>query len=128
MVLHAFRVSTRGFTLIEVLVALAIVAVALSAGAQAGGALVRQAQRQGDNLLAQLCAENQLIGVRLSLHLPAVGDSTFACAQAGHELGGTLSVFATPNPNFRRVEAHVRDGMGEAAAPLLTLVTVVGRF
>lgn len=108
--------------------ALAIVAIALAAGTQASGALLRNAERQSSVLLAQLCAENELVRMRLSPQIPSVGDSTITCMQGGRELGGTLSVFVTPNPNFRRVEAHVRDGTGENAAPLLTLATIVGRF
>ena len=50
----------RGFTLIEVLVALGIVAIALVAGLQASAALTNNAQRQTDALLAQMCAENEL--------------------------------------------------------------------
>lgn len=118
----------RGFTLIEVLVALAIVAIALAAGVQASSALFRNAQRQSDTLLAQLCAENELIKMRLSRQMPSVGDSGFTCTQAGQVFGGTLSVFVTPNPNFRRVEARVRDGTDASARPLLTVATVVGRF
>jgi general secretion pathway protein I len=122
------RRATGGFTLIEVLVALAIVAIALSAGAQASGALLHNAQRQSNTLLAQLCAENELVKMRLSTQLPGVGDSTFTCMQAGGIFGGTLSVFVTPNPNFRRVEANVRDGIEPSANPLLTVATVVGRY
>jgi general secretion pathway protein I len=118
----------RGFTLIEVLVALAIVAIALSAGVQASGALIHNAQRQSDTLLAQLCAENELIKMRLSRQMPGVGDSDFTCEQVGRSFGGTLSVFATPNPRFRRVEARVRDGTDASAHTLLTVATVVGRF
>ena len=59
-----------GFTLIEVLVALSIVAVALAAGTQAMQALTSNAARQSDVLLAQLCAENELIKIRLSRQLP----------------------------------------------------------
>ena len=44
----------HGFTLVEVLVALAIVAIALMAGLQATTALARNAQRQSDILLAHL--------------------------------------------------------------------------
>ena len=58
--------SQRGFTLIEVLVALGIVAIALMAGLQATAALTRNAQRQTDVLLAQTCAENELIKIRLA--------------------------------------------------------------
>ena len=114
----------HGFTLIEVLVALGIVAIALAAGVRSTGALTRNAERQSDLLLAQLCAENTLVAVRLSKQMPAVGDNTTACEQAGRSLGVTLSVRPTPNPNFLRVEAHVK----EREARLLTLSTVVGRY
>lgn len=114
----------RGFTLIEVLVALAIVALALAAGARATGALTRNAERQSDMLLAQLCAENTLIGVRLTRQMPPVGDETRTCEQAGHTLDVRLSVRPTPNPNFVRVQALVSDGDSR----LLGLSTVVGRY
>lgn len=114
----------RGFTLIEVLVALGIVAIALAAGVRSTGALTRNAERQSDLLLAQLCAENALVAVRLSRQMPPVGDNTTNCEQAGRNLGVTLSVRPTPNPNFLRVEAQV----AESDATLLTLSTVVGRY
>ena len=113
-----------GFTLIEVLVALGIVAVALAAGVRATAALTNNAERQASQLLAQLCAENALIAVRLSKQMPAVGDNVVTCEQAGRSLVVKLSAMATPNPNFLRVEAGVRDG----DTPLLTLSTIVGRY
>ncbi len=113
-----------GFTLIEVLVALGIVAVALAAGVRATAALSNNAERQASQLLAQLCAENALIAVRLAKQMPAVGDNIVACEQAGRSLVVKLSAMATPNPDFLRVEARVRDG----DIPLLTLFTIVGRY
>ena len=113
-----------GFTLIEVLVALGIVAVALAAGVRATAALTNNAERQASQLLAQLCAENALIAVRLSKQMPAVGDNVVTCEQAGRSLVVKLSAMATPNPNFLRVEAGVRDG----DISLLTLSTIVGRY
>ena len=118
------RRISQGFTLIEVLVALGIVAIALAAGVRSTGALTRNAERQSDLLLAQLCAENALVAVRLSKQMPAVGDNTANCEQAGRNLGVTLSVRPTPNPNFLRVEAQV----SEREARLLTVSTVVGRY
>lgn len=114
----------RGFTLVEVLVALGIVAVSLLAGLQATNALTRNASRQADLLLAQLCAENQLIRLRLARQLPGVGDSELNCEQAGRQFVVHLGVRATPNPSFRRVDAQVL----EADQPLLRLTTILGRF
>jgi general secretion pathway protein I len=114
----------HGFTLVEVLVALGIVAIALTAGLQATAALTRHAQRQSDVLLAHICAENQLIKTRLAQQMPDVGDSRVACEQAGQELTVLLAVRPTPNANFRRVEAQVLS----AEAPVLRLSTVVGRY
>jgi general secretion pathway protein I len=117
-----------GFTLIEVLVALAVVAITLTAGLQATGALTRAATRQTDQWLAQLCAENELTRLRLARQLPGVGDSTAACEQAGRTLQVSLSVLPTPNPNFRRIDATVLGLVDGNEVRLLTLSTVLGRY
>ncbi len=125
MSLHTrLRAGNVGFTLIEVLVALGIVAVALGAGVRASGALSRNAERQSQLLLAQLCADNTLVAVRLSKQMPAVGENSSRCEQAGHTMDVTLTVNPTPNPNFLRVQARV----SEQDTGLLTLSTVVGRY
>lgn len=117
--------SATGFTLIEVLVALSIVAIALMAGVQASSALTRNASRQADTLLAHVCAENELVKVRLSRQMPSVGDSTQACEQAGRVLQVSVAVRPTPNPSFRRVDAQALDEQGR---PIVKLSTVVGRW
>ena len=114
----------RGFTLIEVLVALAIVAIALLAGLQATSALTRNAVRQADVLLAHICAENALVAIRLGQQMPAVGDSTQPCEQAGRGFDVAVIVRRTPNPSFRRVDAQVLDG----DISVLRLSTIVGRY
>jgi general secretion pathway protein I len=111
--------------LLEVMVALAISALALGAGLRAAGVLTDNAQRLGDVLLAQWCADNQLTELRLQRAFPGVGDSDFSCEQAGRQYQGKLVTRPTPNPNFRRVDAVVSDDQGR---PLLTLTTILGRL
>jgi general secretion pathway protein I len=119
--------QSSGFTLIEVLVALGIVSIALLAGMRATDSLVNNAQRLSDVLLGQVCVENELIKVRLSKAMPNVGDSTFSCEQAGKSMKGKMTVTATPNPSFRRVDAEVFNP-DKADSSVIKLSTIVGRF
>jgi general secretion pathway protein I len=112
----------QGFTLVEVLVALATVSIALVAGLKATQALTGTAQRQSDVVLAQLCADNELTRLRLMSQAPPIGESTLPCVQAGRTLVVGLSVRPTPNPNFRKVDARVSEG----SVALLSISTVVG--
>ncbi|TFZ03545.1 type II secretion system protein GspI [Ramlibacter humi] len=113
-----------GFTLVEVLVALAIVAIALAAGAQAASSLATNSIRQSSVMLAQLCAENELVRVRLAKQLPGIGERRVGCRQGNVDFEVAVITAPTPNPNFLRVDAQVF----EAASPVLRVSTVVGRY
>jgi general secretion pathway protein I len=53
-----------------------------------------------------------------------VGDKQTSCEQAGRNLAVVLTVRATPNLNFRRVDAQVLDDQ----VPIWRVSTVVGRY
>ena len=114
-----------GFTLVEVLVALAIVGITLAAGLKAVGALTDNAARLAQVSAAQWCAENLLTELRLNQQFPDIGEQPISCEQLGRSYGGKLRVSPTPNPLFRRVDADVTDDQGQ---PMLTLSTIMGRF
>ena len=115
----------QGFTLIEVLVALAVVAVTLSAGIKAVGALTNNAERIAQITQGQWCADNQLTSLRMARLYPPVGDSDFSCEQLGATYAGKMVVRPTMNPNFRRVDAQIFNSQGQ---PVLSLSTVLSRF
>jgi general secretion pathway protein I len=120
--MNGMNARSRGFTLIEVLVALAIVAITLGAGIKAAGSLAYNAERLTDASLGQWCADNQLIGLRLAHPGLSIGDSDFVCEQLGRSYKGKLVVRPTPNPNFRRVDAQM---FTDAGQPILTVSTVL---
>jgi len=119
------RRAAAGFTLIEVMVALAIVAIALAAGSRAASSVVDTSQRLSDVVLGQWCADNQLTEMRLLDQLPAVGKTPFSCTQLGRAFQGSIRVQPTPNPSFRRVDATVSD---EGGRQLVTISTVMSHL
>ena len=116
--------QNQGFTLIEVMVALAIVAVTLGAGIKAAGALADNAQRISEVTSAQWCAENELTELRLTKFFQVPTEIEFSCEQFGVVYKGKLTSRRTPNPNFLRADAQV---FTENDQPILTLSTVLGR-
>ena len=113
----------RGFTMIEVLVALAIIAVALAASLRAVGMLANDEGELHRRLLAGWSADNALTQVHLAREWPELGVQSFDCSQGNLPLTCTERVSATPNPIFRRVEVSVT--MPGRSGNLAQLVTVV---
>lgn len=104
--------AARGFTLIEVLVALAIVAVALLAGLRAVGTMAQTGSELKLRLLAQISAENRVAELRAARAFPGIGSRTVQCPQGGVPLECIEEAKATPNPLFRRIEVRVYMGSG----------------
>ena len=97
----------RGFTLVEVLVALAIVAVALLASVRAVGVTTQSSTELRMRLLAQLSARNQIALLRATKAFPPLGVTNSACPQGNLELVCQQETKGTPNRLFRRVEVRV---------------------
>lgn len=116
-------VREHGFTMIEVLVALAIIAIALAASLRAVGSLAASEADLHDRLLAGWSADNTLAQLRLVHAWPDLGESSFDCSQGNLRLTCTQHVAATPNPVFRRVEVSVTTpGRSGNLAQLVTVL------
>ncbi|CAG0987057.1 Type II secretion system protein I [Burkholderiales bacterium] len=112
----------RGFTLVEILVALAVVAVALAAGMRA---LAQSADGAGTlkaRTLAMWVAQNRLAAAEFARELPAPGRRTGDAAQGGTAFVWRETVGGTPNPLFRRIDVEI----AEAASPDYVLARLTG--
>ena len=116
----------RGFTLLEVLVALVIIGVALAASMRGAMSLTNTAGYSRDKLLALLTAENRLLELRLARERLEPGEEILACDQGGIALTCAQAVKPTPNPFFRRVEVRVfrsdEAGNRQQLAELMTVL------
>ena len=111
-----------GFTLIEILVALALAAVALAAGMRALAQAADGAGTLKARTLALWVAQNRLAAVQLASDSLASSSTQGQAVQAGVSFLWKVDVRGTPNPAFRRVDIVV----AEAAVPDYALARLTG--
>ncbi|TAN54806.1 MAG: type II secretion system protein GspI [Betaproteobacteria bacterium] len=96
-----------GFTLIEVLVALAIVSIALLSALHAAGLGANNVGELRSRLLAAWVAENRLAEHRARSDWLPLGLARGGASEGGLEFSWTEEVIATPNAAFRRVDIRI---------------------
>ena len=111
----------RGFTLLEVLVALLLLSLALAALVRLAGLDARASAQLRESTMAQWVAANVLAETRLRQPLPAIGTSNGETTLGGQRWRWTLVVNATDEAGIRRLDVDVvavdaiRDKDGVAA-------------
>jgi general secretion pathway protein I len=98
-----------GFTLIEILIALAILAVALAATTRAASIATDGTLETRQRLLATWAAQNRVAELRARRIFPAAAVSRLTTDQGGLSLVIDETVTETPNPTIRRVDLAVAD-------------------
>ena len=111
--------TRRGFTLIEVLIALAVVALALLGLTRTAALEVRDFDALRERALAGWVAANVLAEVRVAGALPPAGTSDGRVELGGRAWRWTRDVSATPDPEIRRID--VRVFAGETKDPVASL-------
>lgn len=106
------RDSGAGFTLIEVLVALAIIAVALMATLRAAGQSVNNVGELRSRLFAGWVAENLLAEQRARGDWPSPGVYRGSVRQGNIDFIWREEVIETRNPAFRKVDIYVFEAPG----------------
>lgn len=113
--------AERGFTLVEVLVALAIFSLAAMALLRLQGAALTTAARLDDKTVAAIVAQNRAIEVQVSAQAPTFGSTAGTESNGGRQWQWTQDVMRTPDPRLQRIEIKVAGDDGSTAA-MLTVV------
>ena len=120
----------RGFTLVEVMISLAIFAVVSGALVRNASMTVHQTSLVRDRTLAWWVAENYLSEMR-SLpreddNFPSVGSSRLSVRMARRDWRILVEVNQTENINMRRIKISVYED-NDIDAPLITLSSFMGK-
>lgn len=114
---------TRGFTLVEVLVALAVVGIAMLALMSSAGHYTRQSAELRDRMIAGWVASDRLTRYRISRSFPEASVDTGRVEQAGEDWIWTAVITPTPGEDdLRRIDVTV----AHAANPEATVVLLTG--
>jgi len=112
-----------GFTLIEILVALAVLAVALGAAITGMARYADNAAYLREKTFALIVAHNRLTEIDVEPHWPDTGKSDGEAELAGARWKWSVEVSATADENVRRVDIGVRaDGRDADSASLSSFV------
>jgi general secretion pathway protein I len=109
----------RGFSLMEVLVAMMIAATALVALFAAAGSVTQTTVALRDRTYAQLVASNQIAELRARRGWPAPGEQTGQVELAGRTWTWRATVSETEDPAIRRIDYVVLDAGGAQVAALI---------
>lgn len=116
----------RGFTLLEILVALAVLALAMGALVQAAGDYTRNQAYLRDRTLAEWVARNRLVQQQLAADWPSIGRKRGEVEFGGREWRWVMQVTQTPEEALRRLDIEVYSlAEADAEQPLATLSGLV---
>lgn len=111
----------RGFTLLEVMVAMAVLALALLALIETGGSSAATLERLRDKSLAQWVAMNTLAEYQLQQEAAKPGTSRGTASMAARDWYWTVTSKTTPDADVLRLEIEVRKEKDDEG-PLIRLV------
>jgi len=123
------RYLQRGFTLMEVLLALAIIALSLPAAIVVVSEVSTSAAQLQDKTFAQWVALNKIAEIRLQEGFPTPGKSDGEAELAGRTWHWVMEIKPTPNKDILQLEASVRpESEKDSTAPTAFVTAFKGRL
>jgi general secretion pathway protein I len=122
----AKHLRDSGFTLVEVVVALAVVAIGMFAVFKTIGDTVSNVSYLRDRSFAAWIADNQITEIRLSGEMPSVDETDGDVEFAGRSWRWTTKVSQTQVDGLRRIDVSVRREDDAEGSSLVTLAGFVG--
>ena len=113
----------RGFTLVEILVALTILAITMGAYLSQLDSQIIQTQSARDRTLAHWVAQNHLANMRLTKQWPSTGSQNYTAKQGQQTWQINQQVTATPNAKIKRIELTMFSASGDFSGSLVGYVT-----
>jgi len=121
------RTGQDGFTLIEMIVALAVLSLGLVALLNVTGENVRAASRIRENVMGQILAENHLVEAMLATEALETGRKSGEEDMAGRHWLWERTVSPTGNAAMLRIEVSVRPGDAGEDGPAAATLTAFRR-
>ena len=116
--LGADRSREQGFTLIEMVVALAIFSLAALALLRLEGATLTSTVRVADTTMAQIVARNLEVEWMTDPQPPAIGKDTGRVSNGGQQWGWLREVKRTDDSRIVRIDLLVTDAQGQPSTRL----------
>lgn len=113
------RTAEGGFTLLEMLVALAVLSIAALALVRLDAFTVRGAADLNDDALAGIVAANVAATIATDPAPPATGAASESISNAGRTWRVTRSVRPTADPELLRVDISAAGGGGRATLTII---------
>lgn len=113
-----------GFTLVEILVSLAILSTILGALVQSAGVAASNAGKLRDRAVAEWVASNRMAELQLSPSFPETGSKSGDEEMFGHKWFWKTIVQKVEDDDLRRVDVQVRRSE-DAKNPLVTIAGFV---
>lgn len=120
-----FPRSQKGFTLLEILVALAVLSIALMAALKSSGAAIRNTTALKERTLANWVMVNRVAELELDKKWIELGTTQGKALMAGQTWYWVISTEKTPDPDIRMAEVSV--GLEEQAKALVSMVAFLDR-